>query len=240
VPPGRDPARACAAGARERPASAGRGRGCPGCPSRRGSLRFPRTRGTSSGTPIARVHGDFALLQERGTEESNSRCGVGDRNAACRASSEGARVPDRGVGTPWEHLRRNMRPERPALRTNLAQASDTPSRGQLRTQLRALWAVWPVEVRVVFGAWKKPRKRSASSFWTREPSCIGPPRGNKSRDASAGDSFAAGRKAPIGGRHRPRRRRSRSGPRRSRRRRAALLPSHAKRRCVATGDQRQP
>ena len=27
-----------------------------------------------------------------------------------------------------------------------------------RARLRALWAVWPVEVRVLFGAWEKPRK----------------------------------------------------------------------------------
>src|SRR3954466_8031894 len=28
-----------------------------------------------------------------------------------------------------------------------------------RARLRALWAEWPVEVRVLFGAWKKPRVR---------------------------------------------------------------------------------
>ena len=30
-----------------------------------------------------------------------------------------------------------------------------------RARLRALWAEWPVEVRVLFGAWEKPRKRGA-------------------------------------------------------------------------------
>ena len=64
------------------------------------------------------------------------------------------------MGGPWRTVGptpRAMRPHRPRASTNLAQKRVTPLRGQLGTQLRALWAVWPVEVRVLFGAWEKPR-----------------------------------------------------------------------------------
>ena len=36
-----------------------------------------------------------------------------------------------------------------------------------RARLRALWAVWPVEVRVLFGAWKSPANRGAFFVLTR-------------------------------------------------------------------------
>jgi hypothetical protein len=62
---------------------------------------------------------------------------------------------------PWEQTSRAMRPSRPFAGTYLAQQFDTPVEGPMWTQLRALWAAWPVEVRVLFGAWKSPANRWA-------------------------------------------------------------------------------
>jgi hypothetical protein len=65
-------------------------------------------------------------------------------------------APPARVGTHVGAKRRKMRPNRPPLSPKSAWLSVTPFCGQPGTQLRALWAVWPVEVRVLFGAWKSP------------------------------------------------------------------------------------
>src|SRR4051794_25085558 len=49
-----------------------------------------------------------------------------------------------------------MRPKRSAARDNLAYFGVTPPRGVSLTKLKALYDAWPVEVRVLFGAWKAP------------------------------------------------------------------------------------
>src|SRR4051794_9503616 len=50
---------------------------------------------------------------------------------------------------------------RAILRSPRPRAAATCAGGGIgrRARLRALWAEWPVEVRVLFGAWKKPRDR---------------------------------------------------------------------------------
>jgi hypothetical protein len=78
---------------------------------------------------------------------------------ACRPWTTRARYlgsAARARGNACGSKRRKMRPNRPPLSPKSAWLSVTPFCGQPGTQLRALWAVWPVEVRVLFGAWKSP------------------------------------------------------------------------------------
>jgi hypothetical protein len=79
---------------------------------------------------------------------------------ACRPWTTRARYlgsAARARGNACGSKRRNMRPNRPPLSPKSAWLSVTPFCGQPGTQLRALWAVWPVEVRVLFGRMEKPR-----------------------------------------------------------------------------------
>src|SRR4051812_14805541 len=81
-----------------------------------------------------------------------------------------------------------MRPRRPRSGTDSAWPCDTPLRGRSATRLRALWAVWPVEVRVLLGALEKPRKcrgfRRSFLVDLRVQPSRGNTRGNESCDAS--------------------------------------------------------
>jgi hypothetical protein len=71
----------------------------------------------------------------------------------------------------------------------------TPFGGRLGTQLRALWAVWPVEARVLFGASEEPRKCGAFFVPRRAAERRQSARGNKSAAPSAGGPPMSGRRA---------------------------------------------